>query len=297
MPSVLKPSARCVCAVAGIVLGVTVFLASSALADVTVRLQSRTATALTSDGSRFAYYSTTGAVLVVRDDLRGGSRRFALPAACRPIDATSAVLLLVCRDRPPENRPVLLDPRTGATVSLTTTIADADVYAEIGRHWMAGARCAVTAGHCTPVYRNWRTGEVRTVSYLADLDSPGLAPRSAASADWLTFGSGHGPSPLILVHRGVRRTISRCTRACSLQSAGAGIATWLSGPTPWSAAPSTFRSAVVRYSVATRRRWTVSLHPHGLRRAKPEQLVHTRTRTYVLVADKREQTRLYRIRY
>jgi hypothetical protein len=258
-----------------------------AASGVRVALEARSITSLVSDGARFVYYKARPDTVVVRDDQRETRRRFLVPNRCRPVAAYPGMGLLDCQDSPPTSRPVLLDPRNGNPFWFAVTAADADLYDAIGRHWMAGARCASAGGHCATVYRNWRTGEWRTRPYVADLDTADLSPRGRSSADWATIGRA---GILKLVHRGARRTISDCRLSCELESVGGGIVTWVEGPRSGSL------RRVLRYSVRSGRRWDRRLRPRSVRRPVLRGVVHTRTRVYVTVMAGSRQ-RLYRLAY
>jgi hypothetical protein len=244
-------------------------------------------TSVVSDGSRFVFYKSSEIAITIRDDLRRTTRRVAFPRECRPLSARAGTALLECV-RGPLHEPWLLDGRSRTARAVQSPGGAADQYSEIGRYWLAGSRCDPG---CSSVYLNWHTSEYRNDAPsrpIRDLDSRRLGPRGRGSSDWLELGRARGRAPLILVHRGRRREVSRCTRPCLSSSVGGGVVTWAEG------------GNVRAYVVETRRETRLRAKPSAVRHPRLVTVAHTRHWVYAAIgsdADLSRPAALYRWTY
>jgi hypothetical protein len=203
-----------------------------------VRLDRDVDVFVTSDTRRwYAYQRRRGSVIAV--DSRTGRRRpVAAPEACELRDVRLASLLLDCMGDPVA-RLVRLPSRRPTDFAQPFE----DRFVAIGRYWLGGFSCSENL-HCGQVYLNRRTLERRTVDssaeedpnvLLRDVDTRGLDEKEPdlrvdmrAGSYRLTAGT-EPDAPLVLRHRGRRRTLSKCARLCMFPTLGGSLVTWAEG--------------------------------------------------------------------
>jgi hypothetical protein len=198
-----------------------------------------------SDAARWYAYQEHRAAVVAVDTRAHARLALHEPGRCSLEDLRFARVLLGCRDDPVA-RLVSLPRRTATDFTDTDPRNGSpfpDEFLALGRYWLGGFTCE-DGGRCAQVYLNRRSLERRIVSpedngnanaLQADVDSPDLALKDTTRLVDVRSGGyrltqGSNPDdPLVLSHKGRRRTLSECRNTCGLVTLGGGLVTWDDG--------------------------------------------------------------------